>query len=157
MTAVARQKWRFSDSAGHDYIFKNANIEMGREIFENKGLHDIDIMATFNDKVVFAECKGRISPTPIEDINKWLKVKVPTFRAWFGKQEGNKSKAVEFEYWSSTGYTEDALKRIAEVQTDYKRNIVRFLGPLEIMERAREMKNKKLQKELNTFFFKSNV
>jgi len=147
----------FEYVAGHYYIYKHANIEMGREIFENKGLHDIDIMSTFNDRVVFAECKGRISPTPIEDINKWLKVKVPAFRTWFGKQEANKSKVVEFEYWSSAGYTEDAKKRIIEVEKEYKRSMVRFLGPNEIMERAKEMKNKKLQKELNTFFFKSNV
>jgi|GEM_PF-848159 len=147
----------FEYVAGHYYIYQHANIDMGREIFENKGLHDIDIMAMFNDRVVFAECKGRVSPTPIEDINKWLRIKVPAFKTWSAKQETHKNRSVEFEYWSSAGYTEDALKRIEEVQQEYKRSIVRFLGPAEIMERAKEMKNKKLQKELNTFFFKSNV
>ena len=147
----------FEYVAGHYYIFKNARIDMGWEIYENNAEHEMDVRATFGDKIIIAECKGRISPTPSEDINKFLRIKIPAFKAWVEKQESNKNKPLEFEYWSSAGYTEDALLRIEEIKTEYKRTSVLFLGPKEIMERAKEMKNKKLQNELNTFFFKSNV
>ncbi|GAA4907578.1 hypothetical protein GCM10023313_08040 [Mucilaginibacter defluvii] len=147
----------FEYVAGHYYIYKHASLDMGWEIVENGAAHEMDVRATFGDKVIIAECKGRISPTPIEDINKFVRIKIPAFRSWLEKNDTHRNKSIEFEYWSSAGYTEDALLRIEELRAEYKRNIVTFLGPLEIMARAKEMKNKKLQKELDTFFFKSNV
>ncbi len=149
----------FEYVAGHYYIFKGASINMGWEIFENNALHEMDVMAIFGDRVIVAECKGRISPTPIEDVNNWIRKKVPAFRVWLEKQEINRNKKMEFEYWSSAGYTEDALNRIEDIRAEQqqKKHAVVFLEPKEIMERAKEMKNKKLQNELNTFFFSSNV
>ncbi|MFD2873487.1 hypothetical protein ACFS5N_13460 [Mucilaginibacter ximonensis] len=147
----------FEYVAGHYYLFKNGSIDMGWEIVENGAEHEMDVRATFGDRVIIAECKGRISPTPIEDINKFVRVKVPAFRSWLERNETHKNKPIEFEYWSSAGYTEDAMLKIEELNHEYKRNTLTFLGPKEIMARAKEMKNKKLQKELDTFFFKSNV
>jgi hypothetical protein len=51
----------------------------------------------------------------------------------------------------AAGYTEDTLLRIEEIKTEYKRTSVLFLDPKEIINRAKEMKNKKLQNEQNTF------
>lgn len=147
----------FEYVAGHYFIEKNASIQMGWKIYENGAKHEIDVLATFSDRIIIAECKGRIAPTSIDDINKFIVDKIPAFRVYIGKNDIYRNKQVEFEYWSSAGYTEDALVKIAELENGYVRNVLRFLGPKEIMGRAKEIKSKKLQNELSTFFFKSSV
>jgi hypothetical protein len=147
----------FEYVAGHYYVFKGASIEMGWEIYENNANHEMDVKASFSDKIIISECKGRISKVTVSDINNWAKHKVPAFRAWINKQEVHKYKDIEFEYWASSGYDDDAIKRISELHLEKKNKSLVFLGPNEIMQRAKEMRNKKLQKTLDNFFFKSNI
>ncbi|WP_121966969.1 hypothetical protein [Myroides sp. N17-2] len=73
---------------GHIHsVVSNNCIELGREIYENNGKHEIDVLAIYSDKVVFAECKATNSATLFEKIEKWKNKKIPAFRKWAEKQE----------------------------------------------------------------------
>ncbi|MFA4867871.1 MAG: hypothetical protein WC623_06730 [Pedobacter sp.] len=147
----------FEYVAGQYFIHYHAALQMGWDIYDESGKHEMDILATFGGKVVVAECKGRIAPTSIDAINLFLSKKVPAFKKWVGKQELLKNKEIEFEFWSSSGFTPDAITKIEDIKVNYTKYKVIFLGQKEIMSRAKEMKNKKLQDTLNSFFFKTHV
>jgi Holliday junction resolvase-like predicted endonuclease len=143
---------------GHIHsVDSNNSIDLGREIFENKGRHEIDVLAVYNDKIVFAECKATNSSTSSEKIEKWKSQKIPAFRKWAEKQETWKNKKLEFEYWSTNGYDREAesiLKSISESAKKFK--ISYFSGP-DIRERTLQMKDKKLKEAVDNFFLKTKL
>jgi len=147
----------FEYVAGHYYLFKGASIDLGWEIIEDKAIHEMDIRASFGNKIIIAECKARVAKTQVADVNNWVRVKAPAFKRWIKEQDAQRNKEIEFEYWSTSGFDEDALKRIEELKVGNAKNVFRFIGPNEILHRALEMKNPKLRKALNTFFLKSNL
>src|SRR5690554_2132872 len=114
----------FEFVVGHIHsIDSNNSIDLGREIYENEGKHEIDVLAIYSDKVIFAECKATNSATSIEKIEKWKNKKIPAFRKWAEKQETWKNKKMEFEYWSTNGYDTEAetlLKSISESAKKFK-------------------------------------
>ncbi|RQO75568.1 hypothetical protein DBR43_09530 [Pedobacter sp. KBW06] len=147
----------FEYVVGHYHIFKGSKIDIGWEIYENDAKHEMDILATYSDKVVIAECKGRRSAVDFEIVDKWITKKIPAFKKWFQKQELYKNKDLEFEFWSSAGFTSTGWERAEQFAASYTKHRVIFLGPNEIKAKTKEMKNKKLQESLDNFFLKSNV
>lgn len=82
-------------------------------------------------------------------------MKIPAFKAWFDKQETYKKKNLEFEFWSTSGFTDDAearLKKFSDSAQIYK---VPYLQSTEITGIAKSMDNKKLKEALENFFLKT--
>ncbi|WP_454803728.1 hypothetical protein [Mucilaginibacter phyllosphaerae] len=146
----------FEYMAGHLHVMRGAKIEIGREIFDERGMHEMDVKAEYYNKVVFAECKATKAPMEAGKINEWITKRVPAFNKWFLKQENFDNLKPEFEYWSTSGFTEDALEKLKafQAQGKYKINII---GPAEIRQLAEESRNKKLKDALNTFYLNSKV
>jgi len=147
----------FEYVVGHYHIFKGSSIDIGWEIFENNASHEMDIRATYGDRVVIAECKGRLSPVDLEFVEKWLTKKIPAFKKWFQKQELYKFKKLEFELWSFAGFTSDAQLRLNKYIQEVKVKNLTVLGPDEIKAATKTMNNKKLQDNLDNFFLKGKV
>ena len=130
---------------------------MGREIFENNGKHEIDVFAINSNKVIFGECKATNSKIDIEKVKKWIDVKIPAFRTWLLKQETLKNHEIEFEYWSTGGFTDEAKKKLDEYIINTKKFRVSYFEPDKIRELTIKMKNKKLKGALDTYFLKAKV
>lgn len=135
----------------------NNSIDLGREILENNARHEIDVLANYPDRIVLAECKAKNSKVDLKTVDKWLGIKIPAFKSWIEKQETWKKKTIEFEFWSTGGFTDEAvlkLDHVVENSTKYK---VSYFDAKDIRNKALSMKNKKLKEALDDFFIKVKV
>jgi hypothetical protein len=147
----------FEYMVGHIHSVDCQSVDIGREVIENNARHEMDIHATYNDKVVISECKATKCQIDIDVINKWIDVKIPAFKAWFDKQETYKKKKLEFEFWSTGGFTKDALDRLKRFSESVQIFKVRYYQAEEMSEKAKLMDNKKLKDALDNFFLKIDV
>ena len=143
---------------GHFHSIKsNSSIELGREIFENNGKHEIDVLAIYNDRVVFAECKATKSKINKEKIDKWTSQKIPAFRSWANKQETWKNKKIEFEFWSTSGFDKDAESNLKKIKATASTISISYYTGNDIRAKTVEMKNKKLKEAVDNYFLKTSV
>lgn len=147
----------FEYFVGHLHSKKSQSIDVGREIFENNGKHEIDVFAIYSDKVVFAECKATNSKIDLAKIEKWVSIKLPAFRKWLLKQETIKNHSIEFEYWATGGYTKDASKKLKATSKSTSKYKVSYFDGKDIREKAVAMKNKKLKEAIDNYFLKRMV
>ncbi|MCU0442022.1 MAG: hypothetical protein MUE96_06465 [Bacteroidia bacterium] len=147
----------FEYFVGHIHSKKSQSIDLGREIFENNGKHEIDVYVVYNDKVVFVECKATNSKIDGTKIDKWINTKIPAFRAWLLKQETLKNHEIEFEYWATGGFTDDAIKKLDKYIAMTNKFKVSYFRPQAIRELTIKMKNKKLKEALDNYFLKPMV
>jgi hypothetical protein len=147
----------FEFVVGHIHQEDCQSINLGREIIENSGRHDMDVLAIYSNKIVVAECKATKSLVDIDMVDDWLSKKLTAFRSWILKQETHKTKAVEFEYWSTSGFTPEAIQTLDERVTSTKLYKISYYGPEDLREKAKQMKNKKLKEALDNFFLKPQV
>jgi len=148
----------FEYAVGHIHVLDCQNIEIGREILDQAGnKYEMDVLAVYSNRIVIAECKGKKSQVEEEDIEDWLTHAVPAFRTWINKQEIYAKKSLEFEYWSTGGFDDDALEALDEAVTNYRKNKISYYGPKEIRQKVVAMGNKKLKEALDNYFLKPAV
>lgn len=147
----------FEFVVGHIHRENCQNIDLGREIIENSGRHDMDVLAIYSNEVVVAECKATKSLVDEEMVEHWANIKIPAFRSWILKQELLNKKTATFEYWSTSGFTPQALEKLKTIQSSVGRYKISFYGPFELRQKAKEMRHKKLKETLDNFFLKTAV
>jgi len=148
----------FEFVVGHIHsIDSNSSIDLGREILENGSRHEIDVIANYPSKIVIAECKAVKSKIDVLTIDNWLGRKIPAFKNWAENQETWNLKTLEFEFWSTSGFTDEALAKLQLVSSSSQRYKVSFFQSNDIRERAKSMKNKKLKEALDDFFLKTKL
>lgn len=148
----------FEFVVGHIHsLNSNSSIDLGREIYENNSRHEIDVLANYNDKIVIAECKATLSKINLKTIDKWLGKKIPAFKIWIEKQETWKKKKIEFEFWSTGGFTDDAIEKLDYISSSASKYKVSYFKPDDIRNKALSMDNKKLKEALDDFFLKAKV
>lgn len=134
-----------------------ASIELGREIVVSGSRHEMDVLALNDDSVVIAECKATKSKIGIDIINKWIDVKIPAFKIWFDRQETYSKKNLCFEFWSTGGYTKEALERLDKYSSSAKVFKVKFFKAEDMRDIAMSRNNKKLKEAMDNFFLKIDV
>ncbi|MGV1021379.1 hypothetical protein ACTS9V_17345 [Empedobacter falsenii] len=143
---------------GHFHSFNSNNsVDLGREIYDSNGKHEIDVLAIYNDKIIFAECKATNSKTSKDKIEKWETKKIPAFKKWAEKQETWKNKKIEFEYWSTNGYDQEAEDLLKSMSENYKKVKVSYFTGKDIREKAIKIKDKKLKEAIDNFFIKTKL
>jgi hypothetical protein len=148
----------FEFLVGHIHsINSNNSVEIGREIYENGARHEMDVFVVYPDKIIIAECKAKRSEIELEVIEKWLTKKLPAFKKWLEKQETLKNKNIEFEFWSTSHFTEESLERLKVFQSISKKYKISFFQSNDISDVAKKMKNKKLKEAVQDFFLKPIV
>lgn len=147
----------FEFVVGHIHSLENnCSIEIGREIFDN-GKHEIDVFATNNQKIIFTECKATKGQITLEQVDKWLGIKIPAFRKWASKQETWQNKKLEFEYWSINGFEADAEQKLEQTSTSVNKVKISYFVGKNIRDKALKLKNKKLKEAIDNFFLKTEV
>lgn len=146
----------FEFLVGHLHsINTNSSVDLGREIIEVNFRHEMDVLTSYPDKIVISECKAQNGKIGIEIIDKWLGVKVPAFKRWCSKQETWRNKSVEFEFWSTSGYTVEAISKLEQAFLNNGKYKVSFFDGKDIKEIAVKMKNKKMKEAIDGFFLKT--
>lgn len=147
----------FEYMVGHIHSINCQSIDLGREIIENNARHEMDILAIYNDRIVISECKAKKSQIDIDIIDKWINIKIPAFKNWVDKQETYKKKRLEFEFWSTSGFTETALNKLEKFSKSAQKYKVVYKQAEDMRQIAKDMNNKKLKEELDNFFLKIDV
>ena len=142
---------------GHIHSIDCQSIDLGREIIENNNRHEMDILAIYSDRIVIAECKAKKSQIDFDVIDNWISIKIPAFRNWFNKQETYKKKRLEFEFWSTSGFTETALDKLEKFSNSSQKYKVIYKQAEDMRQIAKDMDNKKLKEELDNYFLKTDV
>lgn len=148
----------FEFVVGHMHSLENnCSLEIGREIFENGGKHEIDVFATNNQKIIFSECKATKGKVTIQQVETWLSTKIPAFRQWASRQETWKNKELEFEYWSVNGFEVDAEKKLGQISSSASKIKISYFDGKSIRNKALALKNKKLKEAIDNFFLQTEV
>ena len=148
----------FEFVVGHIHsVDSNSSIDLGRVITENGEQHEMDVISNYPDKIIIAECKAVKSKIGIKYIDNWLSKKLPAFKKWFEKQETWKKKKLEFEFWSISGFTDEALKKLDIIVNTSTKFSLKYYQSTEIRDKAKAMNNKKLKEALDDYFLKISV
>ncbi len=147
----------FEFVVGHIHQAGCKSIDLGREIIGDTGRVDMDVLAIYQEKVVIAECKAYKSLINEETVNDWLTKSIPALKKWISNQERLRETDVEFEFWSTSGFTSDAKTQLQEAESSVRKYKITHFGPEELKATAIKMKNKKLKEALNNFFLKPTV
>jgi hypothetical protein len=147
----------FEFVVGHIHGSNGSTIELGREVFGESTRVDMDVLAIYRDKVVMAECKATKSMPDTEMIHGWLSETIPALRKWVLSQDQLRNRKLEFQFWSTSGFTNKAEEDLKDAIARTKHYSINYFGPEEIRAEAIAMKNKKLKEALDNYFLKTEV
>ena len=116
------------------------SIDISKKITFEGVSKEIDVYAVYQDKVVFAECKGYNSPVGDDYIDKWLSEKIPYFRKWALQSDSLIDKRIVFEIWCTGGYTESSIKKLENAKNNTKKYSLEYYDIPKMMDVARNKK-----------------
>lgn len=147
----------FEFVVGHIHSVKCQSLDLGREIVDANGKHETDVVSVYSDKIVISECKATKSKIDLKTIEKWDTIKITAFYNWVKGIEVYKEKDIVFEYWSTSGFTDEALERLTHLKASSKRFKIEYFDGDDLKEKAIKMKNKKLKEVVDNFFLNNKV
>lgn len=130
------------------------NLEISKKISRNSEIREIDVYAVYQDKVVFAECKGYNSKIEEDYIEKWLSKKIPVIREWALDCESLCDKQMVFEIWSTGGFTTEANKKLSKAQQEIKKYQIDVYDLDKMRLIAKEKKIRHFLKIVNSYYTK---
>jgi hypothetical protein len=133
----------------HLYKLRGYTVDIRQAVRGESGdLTDIDVKAFNPAEVVCCECKGVSFGTMVgaDTINRWLQVSLPEIRRFLDRTSMPDRR--RFEFYSATGYTDDAKPLIARLEAGYRKQPIRFLTGADVLELLRQYNQPAL---VNTF------
>ena len=142
----------FEMAVGYFHGQQCQTLEVSKKVIYDKESREIDVYAVYQDKVVFAECKG--FNTKVDDgyISKWLSEKIPVIRRWALSCESICDKPMVFEIWSTGGFTDDANIRLSAAHQNTKKYQVNFYDSFRMLKVAKEKKISQFSEIVNSYF-----
>lgn len=132
------------------------SVDIGKEIHDMGGNKaEIDVLAVLGKhSIKVMECKAKNVKNLVthQEIYKWIKVRIPQIKQWIESQERFHSTTnVSFEYWTTSGYTEEAIKLINDYKP--KKFNVEFKNGKDVLKYATETKEQSITNALKEHFF----
>lgn len=131
-------------------------LEISKTVSHDSELREIDVYVVYQDKVVFAECKGYNSKIDDEYVEKWLSKKIPVIRNWALSCESLCDKQMVFEIWSTGGFTDDATKGLSTTHQKTKKYQIDFYDYPQMLDLAKE-KSSSLHRDYQVILYKGNI
>lgn len=130
--------------AGHIVANDGFHVEeIGHKIRDPNGDEaEIDILAKKGrTELRIIECKGFSSKSLIdkEDIEKWF-TRVKRIRNWVKNQASYFQANLTFEYWTSSGFTEDAESTLKAVQSKLTKYSIHWRAGKDVIKYAQDLK-----------------
>lgn len=152
-------KLYFDDMTRSNYLINKSegySVDIGKEIHDMDGNKaEIDVLAVLGKhSIKVMECKAKNVKNLVtyQEIHKWIKVRIPQIKQWIESQERFHSTTnVSFEYWTTSGYTEEAIKLINDYKP--KRFNVEFKNGKDVLKYATETKEQSITNALKEHFF----
>ncbi|RED91409.1 hypothetical protein [Marinoscillum furvescens] len=130
------------------------SIDIGKIINYQGEQREIDVLGFTAQKIIVSECKGYNHKIDKDEIDKWLGNKIPVIRKWILDQPSISDREIQFEIWSTGGFTEEAVRSLNDKMIKTKKYDIEFYGLEEMMEKSKELKSKKFTEILREYYIK---
>lgn len=140
----------FELAVGYYYSNLCQSLDIGKRINFQGNYKEVDVYATFQDKYILCECKAYKTKIDLKIIDNWLSNKVSFM--YKSIREYNFDKEIVFEFWSTSGFTDEAIEFLNDKQKNLKKYRIEFYGEKEILEKARQSKANKIVEIMREYF-----
>ena len=130
------------------------SIEIGMIINHLGTQREIDVYGTTEAKIYISECKGYNQKVSHEDIDSWLGKKIPIIRNWILAQPSISHKDIVFEFWSTGGFTDDALILLEKRKKSTRKYKIEYYDLGNMISKSKEIKSKKFTEILREYYVK---
>lgn len=140
----------FELAVGYYYSNLCQSLDIGKRITFQGNYKEVDVYTTFQDKFILCECKAYKTKIELKIVENWLSEKVSFI--YKGIREYNYDKEIVFEFWSTSGFTDDAILFLKDKQQKLKKYKIEFYTEKEILEKARKSKANKIVEIMREYF-----
>ena len=144
----------FELAVGYYYSRICQNIDIGKKINQDGNKREIDVLGITNNEIHISECKGYNHKIQKDEIDKWLGTNIPPIRKWLLSQDSYKNKKYIFTFWSTGGFTEEALELLQESKKSLKKYDIEFYDLNAILEKSKEVNSKKFTEIIREYYIK---
>lgn len=130
------------------------NIEVSKNIYYDSKSLEIDVYAVYQDKVVFAECKGYTSAIDDKYIEQWLSIKIPTMKDWALSCESLNGKRLEFEIWCTGGFTQESIELLDAARAKTRKYSIDYFDQKKMCATAKDKNIRHFNKIMKTYYIK---
>jgi hypothetical protein len=113
---------------------------------------EIDVTAETSSEIFFSECKAYKNPIKLEIVKNWIEEKVPTIKEWYKDKQSGSAKKMHFEFWSGSGFEEEALKYLTDQKINNKKVTIDFFDKSQILKKAYDIKFLKFKEYFQQYF-----
>lgn len=143
----------FELAVGYYYSNLCQSLDVGKIVNYETEKCEIDVLAFFQEKIIVSECKAYKTKIGIEIVEKWMTDKIPII--YKSLIYNNNEKHIIFEFWSTSGFTEDAIEYLENKKDLINKYSIEYYSEKEIMEKARKSKAKKITEIMRDYFIKN--
>ena len=88
------------------------------------------------------------------EIEIWLGEKVPVIRKWILENATLSDRKISFQYWSTGGYTPEALDLLEKKKNGTKKYTIDYFDLNKMLEMSKEVNSKKFTEILREYYIK---
>lgn len=142
----------FELAVGYYYSNLSQSIDIGKKLNYLGNLREIDVYSNSQERIIICECKAYKRKISLEEVQKWVTLKIPTVYDWVRSFEYDKE--VIFEFWSTAGFDIDAEEFLKDKKSRLKKYQIDFLNEKQIIERAQKSKAHKITDIMREYFLR---
>lgn len=130
------------------------SIDIGK-IINYEGLQrEIDVFGFTESEIFISECKGYNHKVSKEEVEIWLSEKTTIIRKWVLDNYMLSDKKLTFEFWSTGGFTDEAIEFLTKKKEKTKKYKIEFFDLNDMLTKSRELKSKKFTEILREYYVK---
>ena len=141
----------------HSNLCQSIDID---KIYRDDGKKkEVDVYASYQDKIILCECKAYKTPISLDIIEKWNE-KIAFIYKVIEKNRSftsDKNRDIIFEFWSISGFSEEATQYLQEKKNNLKKYKIEFYKRDEILKKAKDSNANKITDIMNEYFANDGI
>ena len=135
------------------------SIDIGKIYKDDGKKKEVDVYASYQDKIILCECKAYKTPISLDIIEKWNE-KIAFIYKVIEKNRSftsDKNRDIIFEFWSISGFSEEATQYLQEKKNNLKKYKIEFYKRDEIRKKAKDSNANKITDIMNEYFANDGI
>ncbi len=136
------------------------SIDIGKKVvIDTTERYEVDVFCVTPETVRLIECKG-YAPThrvDAEELEAWIRTKARRLNKHFRAQETLQNRVFSFEFWTSGGFTKEALQLAETVSNETKRYSVKLVAGPDVRSLITKVNAKGLGKVFDEHYAKHPI
>ncbi|GIZ16602.1 hypothetical protein RCZ15_26460 [Capnocytophaga catalasegens] len=143
----------------HSNLCQSIEIDKNYRDDDDGKKKEVDVYASYQDKIILCECKAYKTPISLEIIEEWNE-KIAFIYKVIEKNRsftGDKNRDIIFEFWSISGFSEEATQYFQEKKNNLKKYKIDFYKRDEILKKAKDSNANKITDIMNEYFANDDI